>query len=86
MTNKTIEEILTKAFNDFYDYIIERDIVKVAHEYSEKTVYKTATQALNQLMLQERIDELKKLKNAHSINIFDEYLEHRLAQLEKSKP
>jgi len=49
--NKTIDEILTKAFNDFYDYIIEKDIVKVAHEYSEKTVYKEAHQAITQAML-----------------------------------
>jgi len=49
--SKTIDEILTKAFNDFYDYIIEKDIVKVAHEYSEKTVYKEAHQAITQAML-----------------------------------
>lgn len=48
--------------------------------------HESATQAINQLILQERIDELKKLKNAHSINIFDEYLEHRIAQLVRDLP
>ena len=43
-------EILTKAFNDFYDYITEKDMIKVAHEYSEKTVYKTAKQELTNLI------------------------------------
>lgn len=43
----TLDEILTKAFNDFYDYITEKDIIKVAHEYSEKTVYNQAKLSLN---------------------------------------
>ena len=76
-TNKTIDEILTKAFNDFYDYIIEKDIVKVAHEYSEKTVYKEAHQAITQAMLDalpekyglhivKEMEELKEeIKNLH---------------------
>lgn len=41
-SNEDLEETLTKAFNDFYDYITEKDIIKTAHEYTEKTVYKTA--------------------------------------------
>lgn len=49
-TRDEIDKILTKALNDFYDYIIEKDIVKVAHEYSEKTVYKTAKQAIEALI------------------------------------
>lgn len=48
-----IDAILTIAFNDFYDYIIEKDIVKAAHEYSEKTVYKTAKRQINNLLIEE---------------------------------
>ena len=46
----TLDEILTKAFNDFYDYIIEKDMLKVAREYSEKTVYKSAKQHIQALI------------------------------------
>jgi hypothetical protein len=55
---RKIDELLTKAFNDFYDYITEKDIVKVAHEYSEKTVYKTAKASLLQMLVEARIDEI----------------------------
>lgn len=41
-----LDKILVKAFNDFYDYITEHDIIKAAHEYSEKTVYKDAKSAI----------------------------------------
>lgn len=50
--NKRVEEILTKAFNDFYDYITEKDIVKVAHEYSEKTVFKQASQEIQKMLVE----------------------------------
>ncbi len=61
-----LEKILTKAFNDFYDYITERDMIKVAHEYSEKTVYKTATAQLESYIkereVQSALDALTQLK------------------------
>lgn len=56
-----IEKIVTKVFNDFYDYITERDIIKAAHEYSEKTIYKEATQAIYNLILDGNISLLLKV-------------------------
>lgn len=47
--NTELDTILTKAFNDFYDYITEKDIIKVSHEYSEKSIYKDAKAALEAL-------------------------------------
>lgn len=41
-----LDEILTKVLNEFYDYITEKDIVKAAHEYSEKTIFKESIKAL----------------------------------------
>jgi hypothetical protein len=40
---------------------------------------------LTHLITEAKIEELKKLKSAHSINIFDGYVENRLAQLEAKK-
>ena len=57
-----LDVILHKAFNDHYDYITEADIIKVAHEYSEKTIYKRAKAAIQayarELCLKARIEEL----------------------------
>ena len=36
---------------------------------------------VKRLILEARLDELQKLKSAHSINIFDEYLEKYIAEL-----
>ena len=38
--NEWLDKIITKGFNDYYDYITEKDIIKAAYEYSEKTSYK----------------------------------------------
>lgn len=51
---ENLDEILTKAVNDFYDYITERDIIKAAHEYSNKTIYKETKQQLETLITSER--------------------------------
>ena len=47
---ESLDSILEEAFNNFYDYITEKDIIKVAHEYSEKTVYKQARAKLERLI------------------------------------
>lgn len=46
-----LDEILETALNDFYDYITEKDIIKVADEYSNKTIPKKAKQAIDRLFL-----------------------------------
>ncbi len=46
----SLDEILTKIFIDYYDYMTEQDILKAAHEYSEKTVYKEAKAAIQSLI------------------------------------
>lgn len=43
----TAEEILKKAFNDYYEYITEQDIMRVAYEYDEKTIYREAITAFS---------------------------------------
>jgi DNA topoisomerase IB len=57
MSDDAIENILKKAFNDYYDYITEKDIIKAAHEYSEKTAFKEAAQQLRQYIDKEIIGE-----------------------------
>lgn len=44
-------------------------------------IMQLATADRKRVALEARIDELQNLKNAHSITIFDEYLERRLADL-----
>lgn len=50
--DKRLGEILETALNDFYDYITEKDIIKVADEYSNKTIPKKAKQAIRELFLE----------------------------------
>lgn len=69
-----LDTILTKAFNDFYDYITEKDIIKAAHEYSEKTVYKIARQALIELIATQNTALLKEV--AEDMAALDNYNEH----------
>ena len=52
-----IEEILTKAANEIYDYITEKDIIKAANEYHNKTIYKKAKFELKKLLVEARINE-----------------------------
>lgn len=47
--DEQMNSILKTAFNDFYDYITEKDIIKAAHEYSTKSIYKGAKTALKDL-------------------------------------
>jgi hypothetical protein len=48
----TIDSILTDTLNNYYDYIYDKDIVKIAQEYSEKTIFKDAKSALVSLIQQ----------------------------------
>jgi hypothetical protein len=89
MTDKDlpeVEAILTDAFNSFYDYITEKDIIKAAHEYSEKTVYKIALARINKLLIEARIDELKRLPNTKPVwfdpKIHTSYIDKRIKELE----
>lgn len=41
-----LEDRLKVALNKFYDYITERDIIKVADEYSNKRIPKEAREAI----------------------------------------
>lgn len=65
-----IDAILMKAFNEYYDYITEKDIIKAANEYSEKTSYNNAKSALKQLILareealQKRFKKQRELERA----------------------
>lgn len=76
-----LDRILKKLLNDFYDYMTERDILKTAHEYSEKTIYKTAKQALqahiNKQVIEGRIEEWIKeaLFTVHSQALLQQVLD-----------
>lgn len=50
-----LDEILVTCLNEFYDYITEKDIVKVADEYSNKTIPKKAKASLIALIEKEII-------------------------------
>lgn len=64
-----LDEILTTAFNDFYDYITEADMVKAAHEYSEKTAYKKAKAKLSAREVAAEIKGLKIIENYPRVSV-----------------
>ena len=64
MTGKQrTKEILEKALNDFYDYITERDMIKVADEYSNKRILTQALDSIEEVMADERKDERRTVAN-----------------------
>lgn len=69
-----LEEILTRGFNAFYDYITEKDIIKAAHEYNEKTFYFEALQDIHakyvsRKEIEEAIPALKRRIDYNSTNM-----------------
>lgn len=69
-------------------YFMERDDVRKLWDALDQpqTYFRFADKLkplIHQAEIKARLDELVKLKNAHSINIFDEYLENHIQALEK---
>jgi hypothetical protein len=64
-----LDEILLKAFNDFYDYVYEPNIVKAAEEYSNKTIYRDIKTALTALINR---DYITKVEHAARMSILDQ--------------
>lgn len=82
-----LKELLIKAFNleldDSQD--AEPNTYLFNYEYDVTDALNTAVQLIETYTtkkeLEARLDELVKLKQAHSIYIFDEYLEKHITQL-----
>lgn len=53
-----------------------------ADKWVADEAFNRAKQAIQQELLKARLNELVKLKDAHSITIFDEYLENHIADLQ----
>lgn len=60
-------------------------VTPLPHDFDEDKLIDAILSHLTRIVREARRDELQKLKDAHSINIFDEYIEDRLKDLNRGE-